>query len=299
MIVVVLIAIVVIVCGVLVATGKISIGRRGQTDPHEAAQHTAVRDAIKERATEAKAFRRRVGQAQTALTIAKKAHENLVTSARKQLDQVSKVPLIARAGAIQVFEDRVHTPEGLHPLDEHVRAAVDTAGNMAFTRRHTLTRFALLGPFSIFTPKATKHDDRELYFLIEHPEWASMVKLNPNAGTGARKAAMATNVAARNAAASRQSREKLKSDARQQLSLTEVETSGIQAAQKSLGVAKDSVSAVVERQDALRVLADGCSDQAARIVRKARKLTTEFTAANETWANFAGESQVTPHVDPN
>jgi hypothetical protein len=91
-------------------------------------------------------------------------------------------------------------------MDEQVRAVVDAAGVIAVTRRHTLTRFALLGPFSLFTPKATTHDNRELYFLVEHPQWASLVKLHPNAGMAARKVCATLNLAARQASANRAGR---------------------------------------------------------------------------------------------
>ena len=64
-------------------------------------------------------------------------------------------------------------------MDEQVRAVVDAVGVIAVTRRHTVTRLALLGPFSLFTPKATTHDNRELYFLVEHPQWITPEQAAP------------------------------------------------------------------------------------------------------------------------
>jgi hypothetical protein len=175
-----------------IAALKIRVGGE-PADPAEA----AVKDAINDLAVRRKDFERRVKDRLKALTQTKKEGAKSVKGAERNLQQAQTVPLVAHAGKIRVYEDHVVTPEGTHPLDAQVQATVETAGNLMVTRRHTLTRFALIGVFSVFTPKATKHDNRELYFLIEHPEWASIAKLNPDAGMGARKAAQATNVAAR------------------------------------------------------------------------------------------------------
>ena len=161
-------------------------------DPAEA----AVDQAISDLAIRRKDYQQRIKERVKALTQARKKGAKSVKAAERGLNTARTIPLIAHAGKIRVFEDRVETPEGTHPLDAQVNATVDSAGNMMVTRRHTLTRFALIGVFSVFTPKATKHDNRELYFLIEHPEWASIAKLNPDRGMGARQAAQATNVAA-------------------------------------------------------------------------------------------------------
>jgi hypothetical protein len=268
------VAIIVMALIVLSTRGKISLGAsRKPSDPEEAARQTAVRDAISRLTGERNAYRHRVSEAEKALKSAEKTHKKLVKGATKQLEQVSAVPLISHAGAIRVFEDRVHTPEGVHPLDENVTALVDTAGNMAVTRRHTVTRFALLGPLSLFTPKATKHDDRELYFLIEHPQWASMVKLNPDQGTGARQAAIATNVAARNCKANARRRDQLTSDARDQLAKINGDRTGIDLADKNLHGAQDSIGVVDKHKATLDILVSSCCDQDARIIQKARKLS--------------------------
>ena len=42
-----------------------------------------------------------------------------------------------------------------------------------------------------------RYDDRELYVVIEHPEWQIVVAMNPEAAHGAREIAAALNQAAR------------------------------------------------------------------------------------------------------
>jgi hypothetical protein len=188
-------------------------GELTEQERHEA----MLRETVDQLRAQVDAFKGRVKEQSKAVKKADKEVERLVADAKKKLAAAQQRPLLAYAGQIKVFEDRVQTPEGMHPLDENATFAVDSAGNMAVTRRHTLTRAAVLGPLSLFTPKATKHDDRELYFIAEHPEWASISKLNPDAGAGARQAAAAANLAARQSGANRQARDKVIRDANENL----------------------------------------------------------------------------------
>jgi hypothetical protein len=99
---------------------------------------------------------------------------------------------------VTLFEESVKLPGGLRRLSEQTDATVDTAGNLMTTRRYTLTRFALLGPLSLFAPKKTHDDKRELYLLVEDPGWAEVVKLKPDHGQQARTMAQQIKLAARN-----------------------------------------------------------------------------------------------------
>ena len=116
-------------------------------------------------------FKKNLKVARAAVFSAQRKYVTAVSAAEKRAPNARVLPCLGRAGRIKVYADRIVTPEGVHPMDEQVRAVVDAVGVIAVTRRHTVTRLALLGPFSLFTPKATTHDNRELYFLVEHPQW--------------------------------------------------------------------------------------------------------------------------------
>jgi hypothetical protein len=203
---------------------------------------------------------------------AQKSGRNSVGNAEKQLRAASTVPLIADAGNIRIYEDRVQAPNGTHPLDETAKFTVDTAGNMMVTRRHTLTRFALLGVFSVFTPKATKHDHRELYFLAEHPEWAAIAKLNPDAGMGARQAAQAANIAARNAAAAKVRRQATIERARTALDhARRAASSEEQQMQLALQAEQGTYSAVMERLELVEARVSECQAPSKRVTKAVEK----------------------------
>lgn len=74
-----------------------------------------------------------------------------------------------------------------------VRATVDTAGQIE--SRMTVTRMAALGPFALALKK--KKDRRELYLLVEGPEYSFVDEMDPKDGAKARKFAARINDAAR------------------------------------------------------------------------------------------------------
>jgi hypothetical protein len=121
-------------------------------------------------------FKKELKEAEAAVSSARRRYVTAVSAAEKRVAKARTLPCLGRAGRIKVYEDRIVTSEGVHPMDEQVKAVVEAAGVIAVTRRHTLTRFALLGPFSLFTPKATTHDNRELIFwssIRSGPRWSS------------------------------------------------------------------------------------------------------------------------------
>jgi hypothetical protein len=114
------------------------------------------------------------------------------------------------AGDLHFYKDRIIGPEGVRLMDQHVRATVDSGGSIQRTQRPTLTRMAIgsilpgtaLIP-GLAMPKTEIHDDRELYLLVEHTEWARLIKLHANHGEQARTVAAAINQAARELGAKR------------------------------------------------------------------------------------------------
>lgn len=100
-------------------------------------------------------------------------------------------------GDFKLYPDRLETPHGTaHFRDGPVRAAVDTAGNLAVGRRATLTRMAagglLFGPLGAVVAgagfkKDRAHDARELYLLVEAPEFDSVGEFEPRHGPQVRE----------------------------------------------------------------------------------------------------------------
>ena len=118
---------------------------------------------------------------------------------------------IGQCGDLTIYSDHISTPSGDVIIDEHVRAHVETAGTVAVTQRPTMTRMALgaalpgtaLIPGFAFQKKKV-HDYRELYFIVEHPDWARVVSLSAAYGDAARQIAAHLNRAARRVALDKQ-----------------------------------------------------------------------------------------------
>jgi hypothetical protein len=91
----------------------------------------------------------------------------------------------------------------VRPVDQHLIADVDMSGGVETTSRPTLTRMAATAflPGSALLPglalqKRTIHDSRELYLTIEHPEWAAVLPVRPEAALTVRQIAAGLNQAA-------------------------------------------------------------------------------------------------------
>jgi hypothetical protein len=175
-----------------------------------------------------------------------------------------------------------------------VKFTVDTAGNMMVTRRHTLTRFALIGVFSVFTPKATEHDNRELYFLAEHPDWASIAKLNPDAGMGARQAAQAATVAGRNVAAAKAHRQAVIEQATTALDTTRrTASSEEQQTQLALQAEQETYSSVADRLELVQSRLSECQAPSKRITRAVEKARRRAVRAAPESKQTTGQSGLT------
>jgi hypothetical protein len=89
------------------------------------------------------------------------------------------------------------------PLTPDTRASIETAGNVSVTRGRNLAAKAIGGalvPGGVFVfgnAKDRVHDNRELYLIVEDPEWAYTLRLNPALGGDARRFAQSLNLAAR------------------------------------------------------------------------------------------------------
>jgi hypothetical protein len=152
-------------------------------------------------------WRRNLQDAEKRFDEAKKRREKRLGPFRKKVEQAKTKRVIASIWpTVKLFEDSITVKGKSHALNAQVEATVDTAGNLSHTRRHTLTRFALIGAFSVFTPRDTKHDDRELFILIEAPDWAEVVRVDKTAQLKARKLVQEINLASRQVDQSRSRR---------------------------------------------------------------------------------------------
>jgi hypothetical protein len=136
---------------------------------------------------------------------AQRTHAAKVREAEREVKKARTAEQLGSVGGHVLYDDRIQTPDGTHPLTAEVSATVDTAGALATKSRSTLTRMAaggvVLGPLGMLigatAKKSSTLDKRELYLLVDGGEWASMAKLNPDHGEKARQFAQALNVAAR------------------------------------------------------------------------------------------------------
>ena len=139
-------------------------------------QEVAVKDAEKQYQTLEKACDKELSSAQRSL--------------EKAQGGVNKT--LGHYGGIRLFEDRVQTPQGVASfMDGPVSSTVDTAGNIAVSQRITLTRLLAGGIIGgIIFPKKNKTDSRELYLLVQTPQFASMIECKPEHANRVRQLAV-------------------------------------------------------------------------------------------------------------
>ncbi|MPY12104.1 hypothetical protein [Arthrobacter bussei] len=153
------------------------------------------------------------------VSIAEKEHRresNLVASELKRAQhQMKEAELTGRKsvqsyrgrdGAAELFQHQISIKGQTFPLGPDVNATVDSSGNLARTKRSTLTRMTaggiVLGPVGIIAggmmQKKKVHDDRELYLLLEGHSFAALITCNPDQGAAVRRFATNVNNTARN-----------------------------------------------------------------------------------------------------
>jgi hypothetical protein len=93
-------------------------------------------------------------------------------------------------------------------ITSEVTASVEAAGSISVTRGRNLAAKAAGGalfPGGVFlfgNARETVHDFRELYLILEGPDWGHTWQVDPNQGEEARRFAQAVNVMARKTASS-------------------------------------------------------------------------------------------------
>lgn len=230
----------------------------------------ALEDATKERRKQIEAAQKQLSRTQDEYRKRVKKAEQTVTDAGK-----SRKVGGGAFGPVKLYDDRITVNGKTHRLTADVQATVDTAGNLSMTRRHTLTRFALLGPLSLFTPKKTKHDDRELYLLIEGPQWAELVKCEVKQQAATRTLAQSINVAARQVEQTLAKRRERVAAAQRSLADARADRTAIEQAERELEAAHAATETILERRDELHTLVGAYSEQEAKEARKANALLAE------------------------
>lgn len=122
---------------------------------------------------------------------------------RRASGRLERGAWIGHVGDVQLLSDRIvwRNSSGIvvKKVNQHVRASIQTAGEVS--RRPTLTRMALgsVLPGTALIPglalqKTT--DNRQLLFVLEHPEWVRFVELAPDFRGTAQQLATRVNQAA-------------------------------------------------------------------------------------------------------
>ena len=236
-------------------------------------QKEHLRQATKALENAATERQRQVDVGLKVLKQANAKYKDEATRASRALADAAKPVKVAGGwmSPVTVFDDRINANGKTLMLRADVEATVDTAGNLSRTRRYTLTRFALLGPFSVFTPKGTKHDDRELFLLIESAEWAELVKCRTDQQAQIRSLAQSINLASRQL-------EKALADRRQRVEIAQKSlddarrnTDAIEQARRDVKATDSDRDAISERRGELERLVKEYPDEGSKDVAKARK----------------------------
>lgn len=242
-----------------------------------------VRDASDTLDQRVKSWKAVVGDQRKALETAHSRYTKSVKAANRQVKIADKPKKLAGSFMpVSVFETHLEI-EGKHfELQPGIHATVDSAGNISRTRRLTLTRTAMFGVGTLFMPKATKHDDRELYLLVEAPEWAEVVKLDANRRRQAQQLAQEIVLASAHAQQHQTAYAERRTQAKEAL----------QSALSDLGEIEEGERLLLERDDAgradvrearnkLEEVLELASASTERHVKKARKRLAEVDAALE------------------
>jgi hypothetical protein len=197
-----------------------------------------------------RAYERALKAARTELARQQKLYDNGVTEARRVLEALRDPhgQQLSRCQGVKLHERTVTTPQGTASLIG-ASASVDTAGNLAVTKRATLTRTVagglVAGPFGAVVggagfKKTKKLDTRELYLTINTTSFSSVVPCPPDQGSNVRSFAAKVNTAAMQAAADEPHRPARIQAAEQRLAAAKAARQPVEGAQgKVEAVAQD------------------------------------------------------------
>jgi hypothetical protein len=254
-----------------------SLARAKSADLARSSERTrALNNACSRLKVSIDTWEQNVETARRKLSLAIKEQTKRVQVAQKAVDDSKTIKRMPQSNrSIQLFEDSIIAMGRRHPLNPNVTAAIDTAGNLSHTRRHTLTRFALFGAFSVFAPKNTKHDDRELFILLEAPDWAEVVKVNADSQMAARKLVQAINLTARHVNQQKVVRAKLISDLAENFHRVAADRLNIDSSEKALVTAFSTKDSIRDADESLQGLIEERDEAEVRYNKKAQRLLVE------------------------
>jgi flagellin-like hook-associated protein FlgL len=251
---------------------KLKIFKRQEVTPEEQGRREALKHAERALKQSEKEHESRVKERQKLLVQAERQHEGAVKDARKEVQGAEKAydkgvktaekrlrdaeqsggKKLGSYKDVTLYEDRITTAQGTAKLTPDVTASADTAGNLAVTKRITLTRLAAGGIIGgLVFQKKQKHDTRELYLLVETPEFASVTQGGAEDGTKVRDLAAKITTAGRNAAKVARLREHAIESARRELEEARSNRSAIESAVARLRQVEGDVTAVQAAKTAL------------------------------------------------
>lgn len=203
-----------------------------------------------------KEYKSNVRRAQANLAKAKLSHTLKVGNAERALKKANGQGrerigsyIGKNSSGIELFRDRVVLSQKEHTFESGpVEATVDTAGNLAVTKRASAAKYLALGSnFASLFKKTEKHDSRELYLLVEGTDFAGLVECRPDDGPKVRQLAVAIKNASKSHASVREARENAVSQAQRALEAVQNDNA-VEAAASGLEDAKSNT----QRLDAAR-----------------------------------------------
>jgi hypothetical protein len=208
--------------------------KRERLNPEEEAPRSALKDAQRNLKEAEKAHERRVKAAKKAYATAQKARGSSVKDVERRLADARKDRKLGSLAGVTLYENRIVTPDGKAALSDEVRADVDTAGNLAVSSRVTATRLVTLGVFAFAFKKKKTHDSRELYLVVETPEFMTVRQIDANLGAKARSFVAQIMTAARQAEGNAETKHRAVEEAKQERSQIQQDTSAIDSAWREL-----------------------------------------------------------------
>ena len=202
--------------------------------PEEEARRRALKEAQRSLKEAEKAPEQRVKNAKKAYAAAQKTQTSSLNAAKRRVSDVEKDQKLGSLAGVTLYENRIVTPDGEAALSDEVRADVDTAGNLAVSSRVTATRLVTIGVFALAFKKKKKHDTRELYLVVETPEFMTVRQIDPNLGSRARSFVAQIMTAARQAENAAETKRRAVEAAKQDRSRIGQDTSAIDSAWREL-----------------------------------------------------------------
>ena len=213
---------------------KLSFLSREEVTPEEQVRRHELKAATRRQRDAEKEHEKGIKDAAKALKQAQKEYDRAVMAAENALAAARANKKLASLRGVRVYDDRIETPEGTAQLSAAVRADVDTAGGLQHSSRVTVTRLATMGVFALAFKKKKIHDSRELYLVIETPDFMSIQNLDANLGPHARALVATINTAVKQAERLRASRASAIASAQDSLNRVRADRSGVEAAERAL-----------------------------------------------------------------